>query len=196
MARYDDEASTQYKNSTRKSAQLDSLASTTVAAPAPISTQGCSVGGRTMANQGDMLSTCSCHLGGFFGGLGRPRARMCRIAIRTRTRPSAILIASEASEGTVAGLGGLLPVAAVVTVTTAARDTSQPNTNAAPLTVPRLEGSTTRNAVSGSGSSATARPISIKLRTSTVPPLSPQAAGVVIVARSSSQSAGLDGRVL
>ena len=81
------------------------------------------------------------------------------------------MIASEASEGTVAGLGGLLPVASRVMVTTAARDTSQPNTKAAPLTVPCLEGSTIRNGVSGSGSSATARPISIRLRTSTVPPL-------------------------
>ena len=98
---------------------------------------------------------------------------MFRIAIRTRTRPSAILIASEASEGTVAGLGGLLPVAATVTATTMARDTSHPNTNAAPLTVPRLEGSTIRKGVSGSGSSATARPISIRLRTSTVPPPHP-----------------------
>src|SRR6516165_3482049 len=138
MARYDDEASTQYKNSTRKSAQLDSLASTTVAAPAPISTQGCSVGARTMANQGDMLSTCSCHLGGFFGGLGRPLARMCRTAITTRTTPRTILIASAASDGAVLGLGGLLPVASTVTVTTMARETSQPNTNAVPFRAPRL----------------------------------------------------------
>jgi len=41
------------------------------------------------------------------------------------------------------------------------------------FTVPRAEGSTMRKAVSGNGSSATARPISIRLRTSTVPPLSP-----------------------
>ena len=44
------------------------------------------------------------------------------------------------------GLGGLLPVASTVTVTTMARDTSHPNTNAAPFLTPRLEGSTTRNA--------------------------------------------------
>ena len=60
---------TQYRNSARKLSQLDSLASTTVAAPAPISTQGCSVGARASANQGDMLSTCACHLGGFLGGI-------------------------------------------------------------------------------------------------------------------------------
>jgi hypothetical protein len=101
----------------------------------------------------------------------------CRIAIRTRTRPSAILIASAASDGTVAGLGGSLPVASTVMVTTTARETSQPNTKAAPFTVPRLEGSTMRKAVSGSGSSATARPISIRLRTSTVPPRSPRPPG-------------------
>src|SRR6516164_6084233 len=169
MARYVDEASTQYRNSARKSAQLDSLASTTVAAPAPISTQGCSVGASTMANHGDMLSTCSCHFGGFFGGLGRPRARMCRTAITTRTAPRAILAASAASDGAVLGLGGLLPVASTVTVTTIARDTSHPNTNAAPLTVPRLEGRITRNAVSGSGSRVIARPIRIRSRITVTP---------------------------
>src|SRR6516225_7793572 len=102
-----------------------------------------------MANHGDMLSTCSCHFGGFFGGLGRPLARMCRTPMTTRTAPSAALTASAASVGAVLGLGGLLPVASTVTVTTMASDTSQPNTNAAPLTVPRLEGRITRNAVSG-----------------------------------------------
>ena len=95
---------------------------------------------------------------------------MRRTAILTRTTPSAILIASEASEGTVAGLGGLLPVAATVMATTAASDTSHPNTNAAPFTVPRREGSTTRNAVSGSGSSAIATPISTRLSTIAIPP--------------------------
>jgi hypothetical protein len=85
------------------------LASTTVAAPAPISTQGCSVGARIMANHGGMLSTCCCHFGGFFGGLGRPLARMCRTAITTRTSPSTIFTASDASDGAVAGLGGLSP---------------------------------------------------------------------------------------
>jgi hypothetical protein len=75
-----------------------------------------------------------------------------------------IFTASAASEGAVLGLGGLLPVASTVIVTTTARETSQPNTYAAPLRTPRLEGSTTRNAVSGSGSSATARPITTRLR--------------------------------
>src|SRR5215471_133181 len=171
MARYDDEASTQYRNSARKLSQLDSLASTTVAAPAPISTQGCNVGASTMANHGDMLSTCSCHLGGFFGGLGRPLARMFRTAMTPRTVPSAIFTASDASDGAVLGLGGLLPVASTVIVTTMASDTSHPNTNAAPLRTPPLEGSTTKNAVSGSGSSATAKPIKIRLSTSTAVPL-------------------------
>ncbi len=99
-------------------------------------------------------------------------ARMCRTAIMTRTTPSTILIASPASDGAVAGLGGSLPVAVTVTVTTMARDTSQPNTNAAPLRAPRLEGSTTRKAVSGSGSTATARPTSSRSRTSTAFPRS------------------------
>src|SRR6516162_134291 len=184
MARYVDEASTQYRNSTRKSAQLDSLACTTVAAPVPISTQGCNVGARTMANHGDMVSTCSCHLGGFFGGLGRPLARMCRTPITTRTAPSTILTASAASVGAVLGLGGLLPVASTVIATTMASDTSHPNTNAAPLRTPPLEGSTTKNAVSGSGSSATATPISTRLSTSMAapPPFGPAESALMLVA--------------
>ena len=40
----------------------------------------------------------------------------------------AIFTASDASDGTVFGLGGLLPVATTVTATTMARETSQPNT--------------------------------------------------------------------
>ena len=111
-----------------------------------------------------MLSTCSCHFGGFFGGLGWLLARMCRTAIQTSTAPSAIFTASAAREGAVLGLGGLLPVASTVTATTTAREISQPKTYAAPLRTPRREGSTTRNAVSGSGSSATATPITIRLR--------------------------------
>jgi len=50
-----------------------------------------------------------------------------------------------------------------------ARDTSHPNTNAAPLRAPRAEGSTTRKAVSGSGLSVTARPVSSRLRTTAFP---------------------------
>src|SRR5512135_2183214 len=98
MARYDAEARTQNPNSARKLSQLDSLASTTVAAPAPISAQGCSVGARTMANHGDMLSTCACHFGGFFGFFGFfgcPIRRRSRIAIATRPAPRAILTASD-----------------------------------------------------------------------------------------------------
>jgi hypothetical protein len=51
---------------------------------------------------------------------------MCRIAITTRSTPSAVLTASDASEGAVLGLGGLLPVATTAIVTTMARDTSHP----------------------------------------------------------------------
>ena len=104
-----------------------------------------------------MVSTLACHFGGFFGFLGWPILRRRRIAITTRTTPIAIFTARDAREGAVFGLGGLLPVASTVTVTTIARDTSHPNTNAAPFRTPRLEGSTTMNAVSGSGSSAIAR---------------------------------------
>ena len=63
-----------------------------------------------MANHGDMLSTCSCHLGGFFGGLGRLLRRMFRIATARRPTPMAILTASAPMDGAVFGLGGLLPV--------------------------------------------------------------------------------------
>ena len=91
-------------------------------------------------------------LRGFFGGFGRPIRRRCRIAIATRPAPIAIFTASSARDGAVFGSGGLLPVASTVTVTTIASDTSHPNTKAAPFRTPRLEGSTTVNAVSGSGS--------------------------------------------
>jgi hypothetical protein len=134
------------------------LASTTVAAPALIRTHGWSAGARPMANHGDMLSTCACHFGTFFGFFGVPILRRCRTAIATRLTPMAIFTARSASEGAVFSLGGSSPVASTVTVTTMARDASQPNTNAAPFLTPRFEGSTIRNAVNGSGSSAIARP--------------------------------------
>jgi hypothetical protein len=95
---------------------------------------------------------------------------MCRIAITTRSTPSAVLAASDASEGAVLGLGRLLPVARTVIVTTTARDTSHPKVKAAPLRTPRLDGSTTRNAVSGNGSSVTARPIRARSRTNMAVP--------------------------
>ena len=122
-----------------------------------------------MANHGDMLSTCVCHFGGFFGFLGRPILRRCRIASATRPAPIAIFAASAPSEGAVFGLGGLLPVASTVTVTTMARDTSHPNVHAAPFLTPRFEGSTTMKADSGSGSSAIARPIRTRFSTTAVP---------------------------
>src|SRR5262245_58919388 len=105
-----------------------------------------------MANHGDMLSTCSCHLGGFFGGLGLCLRRMCRIATATRPTPMAILTASAPMDGAVFGFGGLLPVASTVSATTMARDTSHPNTNAAPFRTPRLHGNHNRYDVSGSRS--------------------------------------------
>jgi hypothetical protein len=74
----------------------------------------------------------------------------------------AIRIASAVEAGAVCGLGGLLPVASTVTVTTTASETSQPNTNAAPFLTPRLDGSTIMNVVSGIGSSAIARPIKMR----------------------------------
>src|SRR5580700_6083327 len=145
----------------------------TVAAPAPIRPHGCRTGARPMAYHGDMLSTCVCHLGGFFGFFGRLLLRRCRIAIATRMTPMAVFTTTPASEGAVFGLGGLLPVASTVTATTITRDASHPNTKAAPFLRPRLEGSTTRNAVNGSGSSAIATPISTRLSTTAALPSHP-----------------------
>ena len=103
--------------------------------------------------------------------------RRCRTAIATRPTPMAIFTARSTSEGAVFGLGGSLPVVSTVTVTTIARDASQPNTNAAPFFTPRFEGSTTRNAVNGSGSSAIAKPIRTRSSTTAESPAS--AAGPV-----------------
>ena len=41
-----------------------------------------------MAYQGVMLSMPVCHLGGFFGGLGLPSFRYCRIAISVSPTPT------------------------------------------------------------------------------------------------------------
>ena len=62
-------------------------------------------------------------------------------------------------EGAVFCLGGLLPVARIVTATTTASETNQPNTNAAPFLTPPLDGSKIMNALSGSGSNVIAKPI-------------------------------------
>ena len=67
------------------------------------------------------------------------------------------------------GSGGLLPVPSTVTVTTIASDTSHPNTKAAPFLTPRCEGSTTKKADRGSGSSAIARPIRTRFSTTAIP---------------------------
>jgi hypothetical protein len=129
-----------------------------------------------------MVSTCSCHFGGFFGFFGCPILRRCRIAIATRKTPIAIFAASAPSEGAVFGLGGLLPVASTVIATTIARDTSHPNTNAAPFTAPRREGSRTMNVRIGSGSNAIAKPIRTRSSTTSVPPTSPMKGDVMLAA--------------
>src|SRR5690348_10281455 len=77
----------------------------------------------------------------------------------------AIFSANDASVGAVCGRGGLLPVAITVTDTTIARETSQPNMNAAPFLTPRLDGSTMKNADNGSGSRVMASPMSIRSKT-------------------------------
>ena len=106
-----------------------------------------------------------CHLGVFFGGLGLPSFRYCRMAITVSPTPMASLAARAASEGAVLGFGGLLPVTSTVNAITIASDTSQPKMNAAPFRTPPLDARTRMNAVSGSGSTVIARPMSTRLRT-------------------------------
>ena len=64
-------------------------------------------------------------------------------------------------------------MASTVTVTTTASETSQPNTNAAPLLTPRLDGNTIMNVVSGIGSNAIARPIKMRSNVIAAAPVSP-----------------------
>src|SRR5271169_2794199 len=110
--------------------------------PAATSGHGWVRGPSPMAYQGVMLSMPVCHLGGFFGGLGLPVFRYCRIAITVRPTPMASLAARAAREGAVLGLGGLLPVTRIVNAITIARDTSQPKMNAAPFSAPPLDART------------------------------------------------------
>ena len=95
----------------------------------------------------------------------------------------AVFTARLASDGAVFGLRRLLPVASTVTATTMTRDTSHPNVHAAPFRTPRFEGSTTINAVSGSGSSAIVTPIRTRLSITAVPRLAP-AEGVLMLTAS------------
>src|SRR5277367_6915882 len=126
--------------------------------PAATSAHGWVSGPSPMAYQGVMLSMPVCHLGGFFGGLGLPILRYCRMAITVSPTPMASLAARAASEGAVLGLGGLLPVTSTVNAITIASDSSQPKMNAAPFLTPPSEARIRMNAVSGIGSSVIARP--------------------------------------
>src|SRR3974390_3800355 len=94
---------------------------------------GCVRGDKAIAYQGDMLSTPACHLGGFLGFFGWPICRYRRIAMTSRTTPSAILTASDARVGAVFCFGGLFPVARTVTATTTASERNHPATKNAPL---------------------------------------------------------------
>src|SRR5262249_53965564 len=100
---------------------------------------GCRRGARPMAYQGDMLSTVDCHFGGFLGFLGCPIRRRCLTPMYTSTAPMAVFSARDANDGAVWDRGGLLPVAMTVTVTTIARETSQPKMKAAPFLIPPFE---------------------------------------------------------
>jgi hypothetical protein len=101
-----------------------------------------------MAYKGVMLSMCSCHLGGLFGGFGLPIFLRCRISITSSPAPMASFAASAASDGAVLGGGSLLPVTSTVTAITIVSDRGQPKMNAAPFRTPPFEARTRLNAVS------------------------------------------------
>ena len=117
-----------------------------------------------MAYHGDMLSMPVCHLGVFFGFLGFPILRHCRMAMSTRTTPMAIFTARAARDGAVLGLGGLLPVSSTVPATTTASERSHPKMKAAPFRTPPLDASMRMKAVRGIGSSVTTRPMMTRSR--------------------------------
>src|SRR5580693_143410 len=117
--------------------------------PAATSAQGWVSGPSAMAYQGVMLSMPVCHLGVFFGGLGWPSFRYCRMAIIVSPTPMASLAARVASEGAVLGFGGLFPVTSTVKAITMASDKSQPKMNAAPFRTPPLDARIRMNVVSG-----------------------------------------------
>src|SRR5712671_7467973 len=103
------------------------------------------------------------------GGLrGRPIRRRWRTASRISVTPSVSLTARMAVDGTVCGLGGLFPVAAMTAAITTIRQASQPRRNASPFRVPFSALSIRMKAVSGNGSRVIPSPISS--RSSTTPP--------------------------
>ncbi len=71
---------------------------------------------------------------------------------------------SAAIEGAELGAGGLLWVTSSVPAMMIAIDASQPNMKAAPFRTPRLDARINRNGVSEIGSSAIARPITMRSR--------------------------------
>src|SRR6185437_3715923 len=140
-----------------------------VAAPAATSVQGWRNAARPAAPQSESWSRRAIQAGGF---LGWPIRRRWRRAIRISTTPTASLTARAASDGTVFGAGGLLPVDAMTAAMTAIRQASQPRMNARPFQVPLWEVSTRMKAVSGNGSRVIASPMS--KRSSTTPPPLPR----------------------
>ena len=76
----------------------------------------------------------------------------------------AIFTASAASDGAVAGSGGLLPVIRIVIAITIASESSQPKMKAAPFRTPRFARRMSMKAVSGSGSSVMTRPMRTRSR--------------------------------
>lgn len=116
------------------------------------------------AYKGDMLSIPACHLGVFFGFLGRPNRRYRRHATNNSTVPNAILAAKAPSDGAVLGFGGELPVASRVITTTTTSDATHPTMKAAPFRSPPSDARMRMNAVRGIGSSVTPNPMMTRLR--------------------------------
>ena len=142
-----------------------------VAAPAATSVQGCRNAARPATLSSESRSSLAIQAAGLRGW---PIWRLLRRAITISTTPMASLTASAAVDGTVCGLGGLFPVAAMTAAITTTRQASQPRMNARPFQMPFSALSTRMKAVSGNGSRVIASPMSSRLSTTPPPPLTPR----------------------
>ena len=119
--------------------------------PAPIGPQGWSVAPRVMANDGDDVVYVQLPLRRLLRLLGWSHPTPLPDRECDKARADSDLGRERSGSGNRVRLVGLVPVASTVTVTTMARDTSNPDVHAAPFRAPRFEGSTTMKADNGSG---------------------------------------------
>src|SRR5665213_3448363 len=122
----------------------------------------------------DRWSSFFIQVGGF---LGRPIRRCWRTPTRISATPTASLRARPAVEGSEFDRGGLPPVASSTAVTISTSDPSHVSTKTRPLMMPRSADRIRMNAVIGIGSRVTARPISMRSRTTIYAPPAPSASG-------------------